>query len=79
MRQRTKRFLSYVLTGALALGIWSSQPAVAEAKEEGSVAILYTNDVHTYIDNPLSYDVIASLKDQLEDSYESVFPLSMDP
>ena len=72
MRQRTKRFLSYVLTGALALGIWSSQPAVAEAKEEGSVAILYTNDVHTYIDNPLSYDVIASLKDQLEDSYESV-------
>lgn len=72
MRQRRKRFLSYVLTGALALGIWSSQPAVAEAKEEGSVAILYTNDVHTYIDNPLSYDVIASLKDQLEDSYESV-------
>ena len=72
MRQRTKRFFSYVLTGALALGIWSSQPAVAEAKEEGSVAILYTNDVHTYIDNPLSYDVIASLKDQLEDSYESV-------
>ena len=72
MRQRTKRFLSYVLTGALALGIWSSQPAVAEAKEEGSVAILYTNDVHTYIDNPLSYDVIASLKDQLEDSYETV-------
>lgn len=72
MRQRTKRFLSYLLTGALALGIWSSQPAVAEAKEEGSVAILYTNDVHTYIDNPLSYDVIASLKDQLEDSYESV-------
>ncbi len=72
MRKRTKRFLSYVLTAALILGIWSSQTVALQAKEEGSVAILYTNDVHTYIDNPLSYDVIASLKDQLEDSYESV-------
>ncbi len=72
MRKRTKRFLSYVLTAALTLGIWSSQTVALQAKEEGSVAILYTNDVHTYIDNPLSYDVIASLKDQLEDSYESV-------
>ncbi len=72
MRKRTKRFLSYVLTAALTLGIWSSQTVALQAKEEGSIAILYTNDVHTYIDNPLSYDVIASLKDQLEDSYESV-------
>ncbi len=33
----------------------------------GDVAILYTNDVHTYIDGPLSYDVIAALKADLEE------------
>ena len=72
MKQRTKRFLSYVLSATLALGIWSSQSFFAEAKEEDGVAILYTNDIHTYIDNPLSYDVIASLKNQLEENYETV-------
>ena len=36
------------------------------------VVILYTNDVHTYIDGTLSYDVIAGLKDQLETVYGNV-------
>jgi len=36
------------------------------------VVILYTNDVHTYIDGPLSYDVIAGLKTQLKDVYGNV-------
>ncbi len=36
------------------------------------VVILYTNDVHTYIDGALSYDVIAGLKDQLETVYGNV-------
>lgn len=72
MRKRTKQFLSYLLTAVLAIGILGSQTNIAKAKEEGSVAILYTNDVHTYIDHPLSYDVIASLKDQLEESFETV-------
>ena len=36
------------------------------------VVILYTNDVHTYIDGALSYDVIAGLKDQLEAMYGNV-------
>lgn len=72
MKLRMKKFLSFGLTAALTLGMWSSQGNFAAAKEEDSVAILYTNDVHTYIDNPLSYDVIASLKDQLEDKFETV-------
>ncbi len=38
----------------------------------GSIAVLYTNDVHTYIDGPLSYDVIASLKEELQAQYEHV-------
>ena len=36
------------------------------------IAILYTNDVHTYIDNPLSYDVIAAVKAELEKEYDYV-------
>ena len=33
------------------------------------IVILYTNDVHTYIDNPLSYDVIAFVKQELAGIY----------
>ena len=36
------------------------------------VVILYTNDVHTYIDGPLSYDVIAGLKTKLKEVYGNV-------
>jgi len=44
--------------------------AAAEPTED--VVILYTNDVHTYIDGPLSYDVIAGLKASLEEEYGNV-------
>lgn len=43
----------------------------AETPKE-DVAILYTNDVHTYIDNPLSYDVIAAVKAELATQYKNV-------
>lgn len=36
------------------------------------IVILHTNDVHTYIDGELSYDVIAAIKDQLETEYNKV-------
>ena len=36
------------------------------------IVILYTNDVHTYIDGPLSYDVIAGLKNHLKSLYGNV-------
>ena len=36
------------------------------------IVILYTNDVHTYIDKPLSYDVIAGVKKELEKKYDNV-------
>ena len=36
------------------------------------IVILYTNDVHTYIDKALSYDVIAALKDALTGKYGNV-------
>lgn len=45
----------------------SPTPAAAE-----DIVILYTNDVHTYIDKPLSYDVLAALKTHMEESYGNV-------
>ena len=46
-------------------------PTVA-AEPQGDIAILYTNDVHTYIDGVLSYDVIAAVKAELAEQYEYV-------
>ncbi len=46
----------------------TAAPTEAAAVKE-DVVILYTNDVHTYIDGPLSYDVIAALKTSLEVQY----------
>ena len=42
----------------------------AEPAED--IVILYTNDVHTYIDGILSYDVLAGLKTSLEMAYGNV-------
>jgi len=39
--------------------------SAAAPLEATDIVILYTNDVHTYIDNPLSYDVIAGVKAEL--------------
>jgi len=39
----------------------------------GDIAILYTNDVHTYIDGPISYDVIAAVKEELKTKYDYVY------
>ncbi len=48
-------------------------PAVAQSSEQSDdIVILYTNDVHTYIDNPLSYDVIAAIKSELKTQYKHV-------
>lgn len=45
---------------------------MAEGAKSDDVVILYTNDVHSYIDGPLSYDVLADIKDQLEEQYNHV-------
>ena len=44
----------------------------AETSPSDDIVILYTNDVHTYIDGPLSYDVIAAVKAELETQYSHV-------
>jgi len=47
-------------------------PLETMATFQGTVAILYTNDVHTYIDDVLSYDVIAAVKADLANQYDNV-------
>ncbi len=41
------------------------------------IVILYTNDIHTYIDSPLSYDVIAAIKKDLQKEYKHVISISV--
>ncbi|MGM9615496.1 MAG: bifunctional metallophosphatase/5'-nucleotidase [Oscillospiraceae bacterium] len=70
-----RKYLALVLALALCLGLSggayaaSVETTVAAPKED--VVILYTNDVHTYLDKPLSYDVVAGIKAELENTYGS--------
>ena len=47
-------------------------PVFADVQLSDDIVILYTNDVHTYIDGQLSYDVIAALKNELKKEYKHV-------
>ena len=64
-----KKLIALVLTLAMVLSLVACGGA---DKPKEDVAILYTNDVHTYIDGTLSYDVIAALKTELEKQYKNV-------
>ena len=66
MRKLLSLILSLMLLLAMAL------PAGAEAALSEDIVILYTNDVHTYIDGALSYDVIAGVKQELQKQYKNV-------
>ncbi len=50
------------------------QPTIlaADIPLSDDIVILYTNDVHSYIDGELSYDVIAEIKDDLQTKYKNV-------
>ena len=82
-----RKFISMLLVLVLCFGLFGcaaeepvkEAPAATEAPAEEvveaakeDIVILYTNDVHTYIDGVLSYDVIAALKAELESQYENV-------
>lgn len=62
-----------VLLMALLILLSAAVPVAAEADVlSEDIVILYTNDVHTYIDGPLSYDVIAAIKKDLKTEYKYV-------
>ena len=65
-----RKVLSFVLVLMLALTVMA--PAVIMEGKSDDIVILHTNDVHTYIDGELSYDVIAGVKAELEKMYNYV-------
>ena len=64
-----RKLLSLVLA---LLMLTAASAVVAEATLSDDIVILYTNDVHTYIDGALSYDVIAGVKAELAKQYKHV-------
>lgn len=60
--------LTLVLVAMLLFAV----PVVADAAKSDDIVVLYTNDVHTYIDGDLSYDVLAALKKDLQEEYAYV-------
>ena len=65
-----RKVLSFVLVLMLALTVMAPS-AMMEGKSD-DIVILHTNDVHTYIDGEISYDVIAGVKAELEKMYNYV-------
>ncbi len=69
-----KKFLALLLAVAMvfslaACGTPTKNNPPADPEE---VVILYTNDIHTYIDGNISYDVLAGLKAELQKTYKNV-------
>ena len=67
-RRSIALLLCLMLVCALAAPAAAAQTGTSE-----DIVILYTNDVHTYIDGPLSYDVISGIKKELKTQYAHVY------
>ena len=67
-----RKFLSSFLAMILVVTTISLPVRAEETTKSDDIVILYTNDVHTYIDGSLSYDTIAGLKTYLEGLYNHV-------
>ena len=65
-----RKLISVLLVLALVLTFTLS--ATATEGKSDDIVILYTNDIHTYIDGDISYDVIAGVKAHLETQYNHV-------
>lgn len=64
-----KQLCSLLLAGTLALcGPLSAFAAGSTPETADSITILYTNDVHSYIDQDLTYSLIAGYRDTLGDA-----------
>ncbi len=77
MKEKAKRKFKKALLGVMlcVLTVWSCLTPMISAQDtelSEDVIILYTNDVHSYIDGSLSYDVIAGIKSELQKEYKHV-------
>lgn len=67
-----KKFFAIMISVVMLFSI-GIPTAAQEASLSEDIVILYTNDVHTYIDKALSYDTIAAIKEDLQKQYKYVF------
>ena len=65
-----KKLLTVLLTVAMLFGTFGTTVQAEPVSDD--IVVLYTNDVHTYIDGTLSYDIIAAIKAELETQYAHV-------
>ena len=66
-----RKILAMLLCLAMVLSF--AAPVLAEeAADPNDIVILYTNDVHTYIDGAISYDIIGGVKAELQKQYKNV-------
>lgn len=68
----TKQMLAIFLCMAMIFACLPSTTVIADTGLSDDIVILYTNDVHTYIDGPLSYDIISGIKNELKNEYKYV-------
>ena len=67
-----KKLLAVVLAFTMLMLVACGQGGSTQTETAPEIAVLYTNDAHTYIDGPISYDVIAGLKAELAKEYDMV-------
>ena len=63
-----KQFLGILLCFAVLISYVPFKTSAEGEDLSDDIVILYTNDVHSYIDGGLSYDVIAAIKKALTDA-----------
>ena len=68
MRKILAAFMSFLILISAIVPVSAATETLSD-----DIVILYTNDVHTYINGTLSYDVIASIKEELQKQYKYVF------
>ena len=64
-----KKFLAFLTLSTMLTALWLPAASAEEAETESgaeTVTILYTNDVHTYIDKDLDYTLAARYRDTLD-------------
>ena len=68
-----KKLLALLLAAVMILSLAAcGNPAKKDPPAPEEVVILYTNDIHTYIDKNISYDVLAGLKAELQKTHKNV-------
>ena len=67
-----KKLSALLLAVVMVLSLAACTTPATPAPPAEDVVILYTNDIHTYIDKDISYDVLAGLKAELQKQYENV-------